>query len=153
MRVRGSFFNIIDTENNYEENTFYEEAVFFEKISKLHPKNMQKKGEELFDYFIKEGNTQDFEDLKEAFFNLYRIFSYYFEGESTGLLKSVAYREGSMKLEENLKLPELIVQGVLKKMMQFFNKRGVLVKNTVEKDKKNLFAVYEVTWMRSNVGS
>ena len=150
MQVKGSLLKILQPESQFDENQFYTEKELEEELKNKKPFVLEENGIEIFKNFIRISSV-GFENFQDSFVSLYKVFYHYLKGEGVGIIKSIEYRSGFMKIAENVPLPCDLTLGILKGMMKFLKAKSVLVKHKSCQKEGFKFCEYEVNWMVSNV--
>jgi len=150
MKAAGMLMKILDPEGGYDASMLYDEPVFKAALGKISPAKYKELGEKILNAFLAD-HPAGFEDLKTCFADLYRIFTFFLKEEGIGILKSLEFRKGFMKLSDNLILPCAVTQSAIAALLKKMGLKGVHVKETRCKLDGFKFCEYQAVWISSNV--
>lgn len=151
MKVTGTLLKILQKDFSGKDEELYPVEELKKALTGLTYPVLIEKSAQMFDLFL-QNNSFPLDDLRTCFLGLHKVFSYYLKEDGIGIIKTLDFRRGSIKIAENVALPCEIMEGIIKALLKKTNSRATTVKHQKCKKDGMKFCEYQVTWMVSNVG-
>jgi predicted hydrocarbon binding protein len=92
--------------------------------------------------------------FEDAISLLPKVFTHYFRGEGSGIIKFEYVGPGFMRVQESTPFDCFFTEGLFTGLLQNLGAHGVIVRHTICRadDEKEKFCVYELKWMRTHKG-